>query len=608
MGTRKEMKKRARSTVLHHYGILLVVCLLAAFFGTEFADSLDFVNLSTKSKTKTHEKILIDNTIESQGNELLHVVKEVLKGNLEQGEQEANIIKKNAVESSKESGNKVLGRSRGHLAEIVNGVTSGSIFVKIVRIFYQIGLSKDAIIGIVVIVVMIIIVGFWFLIKNTYKAVARRIFLECRTYERVTPQRFLFFIKARKWINVCVNMLMEYIFYFLWSLTIVGAVVKRYSYYMVPYIVAENPDIHWKDCINLSRKMMNGHKFECFVYELTFLWWDILGIVTLGLTDLFYANAYKTAFFSEYYTKIRSLAIENNIENISIFNDIYLFEKADTALLKEKYADVIKIREEVKIEPQYKGLRGFIEKNFGITLHNRPDEKRFQTEKERELAVIAAETAIEGKTYPDRLSPNMITQKKDRPLKIHYLRRYSVASLIFMFFIFSFLGWTWEVSIHLFKRGIFINRGVLHGPWLPIYGSGGILILVLLYRLRKWPILEFLATVLICGVVEYFTSYYLELTKGMRWWDYSGYFLNLNGRICAEGLFVFGVGGMALVYIVAPIIDSLFRRVNAKFTIIICIVLLTLFISDQIYSSKYPNSGKGIAKKVNTSVQLKVKS
>lgn len=109
-------------------------------------------------------------------------------------------------------------------------------------------------------------------------------------------------------------------------------------------------------------------------------------------------------------------------------------------------------------------------------------------------------------------------------------------------------------------------------------------------------------------MVEYFTSYYLELTKGMRWWDYSGYFLNLNGRICAEGLFVFGVGGMALVYIVAPIIDSLFRRVNAKFTIIICIVLLTLFISDQIYSSKYPNSGKGIAKKVNTSVQLNMKS
>lgn len=52
---------------------------------------------------------------------------------------------------------------------------------------------------------------------------------------------------------------------------------------------------------------MNGHKFECFVYELTFLWWDILGIVTLGLTDLFYANAYKTAFFPNIIRKSEAL-------------------------------------------------------------------------------------------------------------------------------------------------------------------------------------------------------------------------------------------------------------------------------------------------------------
>ena len=60
-----------------------------------------------------------------------------------------------------------------------------------------------------------------------------------------------------------------------------------------------------------------------------------------------------------------------------------------------------------------------------------------------------------------------------------------------------------------------------------------------------------MAIVVLCGVVEYFTSYYLEVTQGKKWWDYSGYFLNLNGRICAEGLLVFGVGGMAIVYALA---------------------------------------------------------
>ena len=63
-------------------------------------------------------------------------------------------------------------------------------------------------------------------------------------------------------------MLVKYIYEFLWSLTVIGGIIKRYSYYMVPYIVAENPDISAKNAIRLSRKMMNGHKWECFVFEL----------------------------------------------------------------------------------------------------------------------------------------------------------------------------------------------------------------------------------------------------------------------------------------------------------------------------------------------------
>ena len=52
------------------------------------------------------------------------------------------------------------------------------------------------------------------------------------------------------------------------------------------------------------------------------------------------------------------------------------------------------------------------------------------------------------------------------------------------------------------------------------------------------------------------TSLLMEIfNDGTKWWDYSGYFLNLHGRICAEGLLVFGVGGMIVVYILAPLID-----------------------------------------------------
>jgi uncharacterized membrane protein len=90
------------------------------------------------------------------------------------------------------------------------------------------------------------------------------------------------------------------------------------------------------------------------------------------------------------------------------------------------------------------------------------------------------------------------------------------------------------------------------------------------------------------------TSYYLEVTKGMRWWDYTGYILNLNGRICAEGLIVFVVGGMAAVYVLVPMIDTALSRVNTKTLSIICMVLVITFAADMVYSHYVPNTGEGI--------------
>lgn len=92
------------------------------------------------------------------------------------------------------------------------------------------------------------------------------------------------------------------------------------------------------------------------------------------------------------------------------------------------------------------------------------------------------------------------------------MRNYSIPSLILIFFCMSFIGWFWEVSSHVVLYHSFANRGVLHGPWLPIYGVGGLLILMLLKKFREKPVVEFLLAVLLCGVVEYFTGLVLELT------------------------------------------------------------------------------------------------
>ena len=198
-----------------------------------------------------------------------------------------------------------------------------------------------------------------------------------------------------------------------------------------------------------------------------------------------------------------------------------------------------------------------------------------------------------GKAYPIRLSPLLQYEHKDREPAL-FTRKYPVTTLILMFFLFAFLGWCWEVMLYLVTSATFVNRGVMHGPWLPIYGTGGVLVLMVLYKLRDKPWLEFAATVVVCGIVEYFTAYYLETVYDRRWWDYAGYFLNLHGRICAEGLLVFGLGGMAVVYFVAPMFDNLLHRFKRRTLIALCAVLIALFGVDQVYSHFYPNEGDGI--------------
>ena len=165
------------------------------------------------------------------------------------------------------------------------------------------------------------------------------------------------------------------------------------------------------------------------------------------------------------------------------------------------------------------------------------------------------------------------------------------------------MGWLWEVNLFLFRDGKLVNRGVLHGPWLPIYGWG-CTIIVMLTRFKKFremlknPMLTFFVIMSLCSIIEYITSWYLEQTKGLRYWDYTGNFLNINGRICLECSIFFGLGGSLCVYIVAPFLERMIQKINTKTKIVICTILLSLIVIDNIYSSKNPNVGEGITETV----------
>ena len=567
----KDMKYNARKTLKKHYLILILACALAGLIGSEFTNS--FLLNSTTDVISSFK------TVSPKVNKTYEEIKNTAKET-----------------SDKVSKSKLLSRKKGVLSLIANSIGSDKIYLTMLNVVENITHSKSISYIIILFLNFIFYFSIWYFIINIFKVVVRRIFLEARTYEKIKIEKFIFIIKCKKWLKVSFTMFRTSIRLFLWYLTIIGGIIKTYSYSMVPFILAENPDIPSDDAIKLSITIMNGHKWESFKLHLSFIGWEILGIFTFNLSRLFYSNAYFVSTYSEYYVYLRNLAIKNKVEGYLYFNDKYLYKKASKKLLEETYSDITnKMKEKKPKLEQRVGIRGFIDKNFGITTYNNNDNILLEREQNRIRAIYNYEDIMNGKSYPDMLYPIKIKKKKDRFSNINYLKHYTITSLILIFFILSFVGWLWEVTLHLVGDGIFVNRGVLHGPILPIYGIGCIMILVFLYRFRKNPWKLFLLSIILCGVLEYSASFILEkVMNGTKWWDYTGYFLNINGRICLEGLLIFGLGGVAVVYFIIPILDNCIRKINSKYLIILCIAFTSLYIIDLIYSKHYPNTGKGI--------------
>lgn len=163
-----------------------------------------------------------------------------------------------------------------------------------------------------------------------------------------------------------------------------------------------------------------------------------------------------------------------------------------------------------------------------------------------------------------------------------------------LFFVSAFAGWIWEVLLYLLTEHAFINRGVYKGPYLPIYGVGGILLCILLRCLQKRPLLVFFYSMALCSVLEYFTSWFLEMRWGIRWWDYEGHFMNVNGRICLIGALAFGLGGEVLVCFFLPLYEKIMKKIPKRIRLWISIALILLFVVDAAYAAMRPNTGYGI--------------
>lgn len=155
-----------------------------------------------------------------------------------------------------------------------------------------------------------------------------------------------------------------------------------------------------------------------------------------------------------------------------------------------------------------------------------------------------------------------------------------------LFITYAFFGWIMEVICKLIQEKRFINRGFLIGPYCPIYGWGALAITILLKKYLDDPIALFFMSVIICSVIEYLTSYILEKKYHARWWDYSNKKYNINGRICLETLIPFGLLGMIISYFTNPIFFSWYSSLSNIGLHIISGLLLLIFVTDNIISSR----------------------
>lgn len=108
------------------------------------------------------------------------------------------------------------------------------------------------------------------------------------------------------YLNVVKTLFLRDLYLFLWSLLfVVPGVIKSYSYRLVPYILAEQPDMDQREAFRLSREMMDGNKWHAFCLDLSFIGWDILNLFTFGILGLFYVRPYHATANAEMYVEIR---------------------------------------------------------------------------------------------------------------------------------------------------------------------------------------------------------------------------------------------------------------------------------------------------------------
>lgn len=166
-------------------------------------------------------------------------------------------------------------------------------------------------------------------------------------------------------------------------------------------------------------------------------------------------------------------------------------------------------------------------------------------------------------------------------------QKIGVISLIIA--ISGIFGWIYEFIFYYFNGGMkeFYMQGGNFLPWINIYAIGAILILIFTKKMHDKPVLVFISSILITGLLEYFSGLAIYKLLGARYWDYNTEILNfgnIGGFICLRSVLFFGLSSLILVYIILPMCINIAKKMKTKTFLIISLALVSIILFDEIYN------------------------
>lgn len=283
MWSRKKLKDSAKKKVMKNYWLCIAACFILAFFTSDYSSSLYIIRSSNSEDTRT-EDVVQSYSIKSSldyafGENFLNIDNDDIAALID--------TQINSISQS----HTYIYKFVGIINRIINRDLSNAVIYLIYGLFeflYTIFIANLLIVGV------------------------RKLFIENsnESNDKIELKDFTSSFRGHHIVNIAYIMFCRMIFYVLWSLTIIGVFIKMYEYRMIPFILAEHPEMKRKDVFALSRKMMHGNKWNSFILDISFIGWHLLSIITFGLSSIFYFNSYHLATYTELYNTLKEDTIK----------------------------------------------------------------------------------------------------------------------------------------------------------------------------------------------------------------------------------------------------------------------------------------------------------